>query len=304
MGKPAADFYIGNTCRNVQEWETQDCGSRKNHKIGIMHGRLSAPTDGKFQSYPKYTWKEEFSKAAECGLDLIEWIFEADEWEKNQFATQAGLEQIKRASKESGVAVDSICADYFMDLPLLRVSDEVRAERVKMLEFVIGQAGRLGAHFVELPFLERSAIENDAEADIVVTSLQQCLPLAMKSNVVMALETSLPPQRLKELLQKFEFHPNIGVNYDSGNTASLGFNQREEIRTYGSHIATVHVKDRMKGGGTVPLGTGDTDFPAIFEELSAVGYAGPFIFQAAREGHETKTAIKNIRFLKENLSLW
>ena len=97
MGKPAADFYIGNTCRNVQEWETQDCGSRKNHKIGIMHGRLSAPTDGKFQSYPKYTWKEEFSKAAECGLDLIEWIFEADEWEKNQFATQAGLEQIKLA---------------------------------------------------------------------------------------------------------------------------------------------------------------------------------------------------------------
>src|SRR5665213_888016 len=105
-----------------------------------MQGRLLPPQNGKIQGFPKKVWREEFSKSKSCGLELIEWIFEADEWEKNPFASLKGVNEIKELSKTSGVRVESVCADYFLDLPFLRTSEKERNERVRMLKFVIAQA--------------------------------------------------------------------------------------------------------------------------------------------------------------------
>jgi len=44
----------------------------------------------------------------------------------------------------------------------------------------------------------------------------------------------------------------------------------------------VHIKDRMLGGTTVPLGTGNANFEVIFSELSRLNYEGNFILQTAR----------------------
>jgi hexulose-6-phosphate isomerase len=74
----------------------------------------------------------------------------------------------------------------------------------------------------------------------------------------------------------------FGVNYDIGNSASLGFNPKEEIQAYGPRILNVHVKDRRMGGTTVPLGTGNADFPTVFRALRRAGYRGDFILQTAR----------------------
>jgi hexulose-6-phosphate isomerase len=52
----------------------------------------------------------------------------------------------------------------------------------------------------------------------------------------------------------------------------------------------VHVKDRIIGGTTVPLGTGSADFEAVFNELGRISYRGNFILQTARaidEDHAT-----------------
>ena len=45
--------------------------------IGIMQGRLSPPEDGRFQSFPREHWRQEFARAREAGLDYIEWIHDA-----------------------------------------------------------------------------------------------------------------------------------------------------------------------------------------------------------------------------------
>ena len=45
-----------------------------------------------------------------------------------------------------------------------------------------------------------------------------------------------------------------------GNSASLGYDAQEEIDLLGNKIINVHIKDRIRSGTTVPLGTGDTDF--------------------------------------------
>lgn len=74
----------------------------------------------------------------------------------------------------------------------------------------------------------------------------------------------------------------FGINYDIGNSASLGFDPAEEIAAYGDRIVNIHVKDRMKGGTTVPLGSGSADLPRVFRLLRQVGYRNDFILQTAR----------------------
>jgi hexulose-6-phosphate isomerase len=77
-------------------------------------------------------------------------------------------------------------------------------------------------------------------------------------------------------------HRLLKVNYDSGNSSSLGYDPREEVAAYGDRIGSVHIKDRIRGGGTVPLGTGDAKIPVLLAELFRLGYAGDFVMQIAR----------------------
>jgi L-ribulose-5-phosphate 3-epimerase len=99
-------------------------------------------------------------------------------------------------------------------------------------------------------------------------------------------------------------HRSIRVNYDSGNSASLGYHPVEEFAAYGERIGSVHVKDRVRGGSTVPLGTGDADFRAFFEGLGALRYQGDILLQAARgaPGAEVEWARQNRDFVLRSLA--
>ncbi len=124
------------------------------------------------------------------------------------------------------------------------------------------------------------------------------LPVLDETGVELHLETSLAPQPFADLLARLP-HPSVKVNYDSGNSASLGYSPRSEFAAYGSRVGSVHVKDRLRGGGTVPLGTGDADFEALFSCLADIGYEGDFVLQVARgtEGDEVNWARQNRAFL-------
>lgn len=54
------------------------------------------------------------------------------------------------------------------------------------------------------------------------------------------------------------------------------------MTAYGHRITNVHVKDRMLGGTTVPLGTGAAKMREVFCGLKASQYGGNFILQTAR----------------------
>ena len=75
-----------------------------------------------------------------------------------------------------------------------------------------------------------------------------------RSGVSIVFESDYEPAALARFIA--QLGPDFGVNYDIGNSASLGFDPAEEIGAYGARIRNVHVKDRVRGGTTVPLGTG------------------------------------------------
>jgi hexulose-6-phosphate isomerase len=125
------------------------------------------------------------------------------------------------------------------------------------------------------------------------------MPFAEETGIEIHLETSLGPAEFAKLLNCVP-HPKLRVNYDSGNSASLGYSPTNEFAAYGDRIGSVHIKDRVLNGGTVPLGTGSADFPALFSCLERIEYRGDFTLQVARgtPGDEVAWAKRNLAFVR------
>jgi hexulose-6-phosphate isomerase len=271
-------------------------------RIGIMQGRLLPPVQGRIQRFPRDGWFAEFPFAAKAGIETIEWIYETYGMEVNPLATVSGISRITALSDEHGVRVLSLCADYFMEKPLVRTSGAERDERLRTLSWLVERCGALGINRIVIPFVDSSGIETEADADAVVSAVKRILPDAEKSRVEIHLETSLPPEKFARLLERLP-HPMVKANYDSGNSASLGYVPQEEFAAYGSRVGSVHIKDRVRGGGTVALGTGDVNFPGVFSCLEKVRYNGDYVLQVARgkEGDEANWALHNREFVARYL---
>ena len=268
--------------------------------IGIMQGRLVPPEDLRIQSFPRESWAEEFELAALAELDALEWIYDVYGADLNPLATDNGVAQIKELSVRHGVTVNSLCADYFMENPLIRANSRELHERLDMLIWLLGRCQCLGMQRIVLPFVDASEIRTDSELDQAVEVLGRVLPAAHEGAIEIHLETSLSPVRFAELLDRLP-DPYLKVNYDTGNSASLGYLPRDEFTAYGQRVGSVHIKDRVLAGGSVPLGTGHVDFAAVFDNLRALRYSGDFILQVARHapGDEVAWAKRNRAFIKE-----
>jgi len=270
--------------------------------IGIMQGRLLPPTNNQIQCFPKDRWEEEFEFAAKADLNCIEWIYDLHSADMNPISTDAGVNKMKYLSAKYDVQVLSLCADYFIDKPLIRADDHDLRERLSRVEWLLARCQLMGINRVILPFVDNSRINTNDEAERVCESLKHVLETAEKMDIEIHLETSLPPDQFADLLSNIH-HPLLKVNYDSGNSSSLGYRPDHEFRAYGPHIGSVHIKDRILGGHTVPLGTGSTDFQALKNNLKRANYKGDFILQVARgiDGDEISLAKDNRKFTLQNV---
>ena len=266
--------------------------------IGIMQGRLVPPTENRIQCFPRERWTDEFELAAQAGLDCIEWIYDLYGADVNPLATDSGLEKLRDLSLQHKVKILSICADYFMDKPLVRASQAELEDRLHTFHWLLERGRLIGINRMVIPFVDASSIDTQAEFDGVVMLLKRLLEPAGNTGIEIHLETSLTPARFAELLNRLT-DPLLKVNYDSGNSSSLGYAPREEFAAYGERVGSVHIKDRLLGASTVPLGTGDADFPALEESLKKVAYKGDFILQVARgaSGDEVAWARQNREFV-------
>src|SRR3989338_2650301 len=263
--------------------------------IAVMQGRLSPPEDNRIQCFPRLSWRSEFPRAVEAGIPAIEWIDDTYGADINPLRTKEGIKELQHLMKQHTVSIPSICADTFMEQPLVRCTKAERTERLKLLEYLFRQAKLLGACHVGIPLLDNSALNNLQEIEEIATTLQKIIPILEALSMELHLETSLSPKEFPILLWKLP-HPLIRVTYDTGNSASLGYDPHEEFSAYGNRIGSVHIKDRKRGGGTVKLGMGNTDFVAVAEEFKRIEFKGLFTMQAARG--ETGNEVEQLQAYK------
>ena len=268
-----------------------------------MQGRLVPPSDGRFQCFPRTNWADEFKYAAQAGIDTLEWIYDQHGADVNPIATDDGIASMLELAELHGVGLVSVCADYFMDWPLVRTSGTELEERFGSLVWLMERCKRLPIERIVIPFVDASGIDTDTDFEQVVATMGRASRRAEDLDLELHLETSLGPNRFAELLARLPSEC-VKVNYDIGNSASLGYAPREEFAAYGNRVGSVHLKDRVKGGGTAPLGTGDADMSAVFAAMRVIGYAGDIVLQVARgvPGDEVGWARLNREFLLDCLA--
>lgn len=270
------------------------------NEIGILQGRLSPPVPGRVQAFPWSSWEAEFEHARACGFDAIEWLFEEPRAEDNPLWSALGRERIRRLSADTGIALRSVCADYFMAHPFFRAPADECARSVEVLQTLIRHAAGVGIRTILVPVLETCEIRTPQEKDALLAALRQPLALAGAEGVTIALETELPAGDYCALVEE-SAHPALGIYYDAGNAAAKGYDLAADVRALAPWLRGVHIKDRKRGGSSVPLGEGDADFRALFGALAGIGYDRPVVLQAASGNDYLGLARGYARFVREHL---
>lgn len=246
-----------------------------------MQGRLSPLVDGKVQAFPWNHWREEFAAARELSLDLMEWTLDHARLSENPLMTVEGREAIAALSRRHGVEVGSLTGDVFMQAPFWRAHGDERRQRLRELDLIVDACSAAGIRLVVVPLVDNGALRSPAEEDLVVQALLERETHLRQSDVRIVFECDYEPLTLARFIERLPPR-TFGINYDIGNSAALGYDCGVEIEAYGQRIMNVHIKDRVRGGTTVPLGTGNADLPRALRLLLARGYAGAFILQTAR----------------------
>jgi L-ribulose-5-phosphate 3-epimerase len=267
--------------------------------FGILQGRLSHSDEGLFQFYPK-NWQKEFYLAKELGFQAIEWLLDWPEWEQNDFLKPEKANEILKIVQDTGVSVNSVCADYLMKFRL----DGTEAKQwVALTSALVKAAARLTKNkLILIPMLEQNAYPTESEKDEFIKNLLPVVHEAESLGVRLGFETEMPVPHLVRFLDKFQ-SAAVGVYYDVGNCTSYGFDTATDIRDLGPRVFGVHLKDRkVHKTQSMTLGTGDANLKGVFESLAKIGFSGVPIMQAWRGEDYLQDAKVQLKVLKNLVS--
>jgi hexulose-6-phosphate isomerase len=249
--------------------------------IGFMQGRLSPLIDGKIQAFPRGYWQDEFLWAREAGLSCMEWTLDQEQIYENPLMTATGRAEIRALAHDHSVRIPSVTADCCMQAPFWKAAGHEQDKLIAIFEKLLLACADIGICRIVVPLVDNGALTSVHERETLEKIVLTFMPLLEQHNLIIAFESDFAPAPLAALIAGLPA-AQFGINYDMGNSASLGWDTEEEFALLAPRIVNVHVKDRVRGGTTVPLGQGGADFPKIFGLLRKARYAGNYILQTAR----------------------
>lgn len=251
------------------------------HQIGFMQGRLCEQVDGKIQAFPWRDWESEFPAADAIDLHLMEWTLDQERLYENPLMSLAGQEKIRAFCQQYNVSISSLTGDCFMQAPFWKTSGKVCTNLQADFLAISRACSAVGIQMMVLPLVDNGRLETAEQENDLVNFLLAQQDFLAENQLRVIFESDFTPPELARFIARLPAKL-FGVNYDIGNSAALGFNPVEEFAAYGDRVVNVHVKDRVLGGTTVPLKTGNADFDAAFAALAQQNYQGNFILQTAR----------------------
>jgi len=246
-----------------------------------MQGRLSPLRNGQIQSFPWENWRTEFEIARSLDFHLMEWTLDQHQIMKNPLMTLGGRNEILSLTESFQIEIPSLTGDCFMQAPFWKKKGLQRDCLLKDFRNVVNACFETGIGLIIIPLVDNGSLKNSRQEFDLVACLIEMRSFFLERKMRVVFESDYSAPELMRFISHLE--PEIfGINYDIGNSAALGFDAQEEISTYGERIMNVHIKDRLLGGNTVPLGSGAADFSRVFQCLSEIGYDGNYILQTAR----------------------
>ena len=154
----------------------------------------------------------------------------------------------------------------------------------------------MGIKFHVFPIVDNGSINSSKEEKILIDEIKKISKFLNKNSFIL-LETDYKPNKIISFIQKFG-NKKIGINYDTGNSASLNYDFEDEIK-YFKHVKNIHIKDRILKGKSIRLGNGNWNYKKFFKLIKG-HYKGNFIFQTARslKNNHIEEIIINRNFFK------
>jgi hexulose-6-phosphate isomerase len=247
-------------------------------KIGFIQGRLSPMYDKRIQTFPWKHWKEEIEIAGKNKFKILEWTFDTLTLNKNPIFNLSKIDEILECTSNFNIEVPSLTCDYFMENPPWKKNS---TEVQDVISQVLITMNKLNSKLLVIPLVDNSSLKSLEEEKIVIEFFKKFEDQLFLLGIKISFEIDYEPNKLNNFISQFP-ETIYGINYDIGNSASLGFLPELEFNAYGKRIINVHVKDRLYRGSTVPLGQGNADLPEVFRLLAHTNYNGNYILQTAR----------------------
>lgn len=260
--------------------------------VGIMHPILGCELlDG-------------FAVAKEIGFDCIE-INVGSDYKEHPLYDREARRKLASLTKETGVAVASVCLGAFWSVPPSSADEEVRREALRLLEETIDICAELGASTILAPLTENDAtkaephnVQRDRWAEMLAAAGKRADEMGV--NVGLEACTRAYSRTAEQGLELDERSGSkrIGVYYDPGNSVIAGLDPAEEIPLLGERLVGFHVKDP----GGAYLGEGNVDFPAVIAAVKENGYSGALILETDRGEDAKASAARNLEFTRKHFN--
>ena len=264
-----------------------------------MQGRLvDSEKKNSIQYFPEKNWTKEFQIAKKISFSFMEWTINKENIKKNPIYN-GDLKKLREIKKKYNVSVNSITNDFFMQKPFFKERNLKKRNKIlEILQKIIINGNKIGIKHHVFPLVDNSSVKSKKQEKILIQGIKILLEKLNKKSQIL-FETDYKPDEIIRFIKKFR-NKKIGINYDTGNSASLGYNFSDEIK-YFKYVKNIHIKDRVLNGKSVRLGKGNWNHKKFFELIKGK-YKGNFILQTARNPHNEhiKEMLINKKFLIKN----
>ena len=249
-------------------------------KLGVMQGRIVNQERMKIQSFPWNNWEKEFKILNQNKFNLLEWTVDNEKFFKNPINSKKGRRKINKLKKNYKIKINSLTTDFFMEKPFFK--EKVKKNMsicFKKLKTILMNANKIKIKFIIVPLVDNSSLKKN-KIDFFIKKISRIKNILRINKQMILFESDFAPKVLLKFIKRFDTR-FFGINYDTGNSASLGYKFENEI-IYFKFVKNIHLKDRLYNGETKRLGEGDFNFKKFISFIIRNKYKGNFIFQTAR----------------------
>ena len=206
----------------------------------------------------------------------MEWTLDDHNLEVNPFLTAIGQKRIKSLSDKFGVSIKSVTGDCFMQKPFWKYGEDEQSRLMKKFEKICDACFAQEVVNIVVPLVDDGALETLEQENKLKDVLSGYVRYLEERNLYILFESDFSPSRLRDFIEDFP-ESCFGINYDLGNSASLGLDPVEEFALYGNNKMS-HKGSSFRDNS--PLGSGNADLDLVFRNW--LKHYAVFIMQTAR----------------------
>ena len=194
-----------------------------------------------------------------------------------------GAEYYAKMARENGLKYSSF------HLPVIETdSPESFEDAVKWACF---------AEELKIPVCVFNAAEKKSYAKLLAKMLEEVESRELGFNLLVQIHEGRSIETfedVQDILGEVK-HPRVMALHELGSFHAVGVSWQKVIDNFWPRIGLFHLKD-MVGSQSVPFGTGEIDFAALFNEVEKIGYQGDFVIELNPKDKENTN-----RYIREAL---